>query len=407
MPDSVVRAYGGRPIRFGPEYIIPKPLDSRVLLRVVPAVAAAAVKSGVARLPLPGQSAYVNRLETLLGPEREILRKIITRAQQVPPADSCCPRATTRSFCGPRTMPPGKISPARSCWATKPKSETWPTNCSSPWRASKSWTTSKARSTIPSWPNSLPPAAARGGRWPTPSGGCAAATSSGAMLVLEGLVDGQVHGIVRSYPEAIRPVLQVIPRRAGAAKGIGGVPDDHPRPDPGLFADTTVNIHPDAADLAEIALMTAEMGGIFPTFGRGLRCFPSPISAACGIRTPCGWRRRLTWPVGAARTMIIDGEMQADTAVVWEILNREFPFNRLAEGANVLIFPDLAAGNAAYKLLARLGGAKAVGPLLMGISKPFNVLQRGADMENVVNVMAITAAQAQDLAAVRGTAVVG
>jgi malate dehydrogenase (oxaloacetate-decarboxylating)(NADP+) len=105
--------------------------------------------------------------------------------------------------------------------------------------------------------------------------------------------------------------------------------------------------------------------------------------------------------------LVIDGEMQADTAVSGEILNREFPFNRLAEAANVLIFPDLAAGNAAYKLLERLGGAKAVGPLLMGISKPFNVLQRGADMENVVNVMAITAAQAQDLAAGRGSAVAG
>ncbi|MDD2318287.1 MAG: phosphate acyltransferase [Desulfobacterales bacterium] len=93
--------------------------------------------------------------------------------------------------------------------------------------------------------------------------------------------------------------------------------------------------------------------------------------------------------------LVIDGEMQADTAVSEEILARQYPFNRLGGPANVLIFSDLAAGNVGFKLLERLGGAKAVGPLLMGISKPFNVLQRGTDMENVVNVIAITVAQAQ------------
>ncbi len=93
--------------------------------------------------------------------------------------------------------------------------------------------------------------------------------------------------------------------------------------------------------------------------------------------------------------LVIDGEMQADTAVSEEILTRQFPFNRLGGPANVLIFSDLAAGNVAFKLLERLGGAKAVGPLLRGISQPFNVLQRGTDMENVVNVIAITVAQAQ------------
>lgn len=95
--------------------------------------------------------------------------------------------------------------------------------------------------------------------------------------------------------------------------------------------------------------------------------------------------------------LIIDGEMQADTAVVEDILTRDYPFNRLGGPANVLIFPELAAGNVAYKLLDRLGGAKAVGPLLMGIGKPFSVLQRGSDMENVVNVIAITVGQAQEL----------
>ncbi|MBI5522332.1 MAG: NADP-dependent malic enzyme, partial [Desulfarculus sp.] len=95
--------------------------------------------------------------------------------------------------------------------------------------------------------------------------------------------------------------------------------------------------------------------------------------------------------------LVMDGEMQADTAVSAEVQARLFPFNKLGGPANVLIFPELAAGNTSYKLLDRLGGAKAVGPLLMGLTKPFNVLQRDADMENVVNVIAITVAQAQDM----------
>jgi len=95
--------------------------------------------------------------------------------------------------------------------------------------------------------------------------------------------------------------------------------------------------------------------------------------------------------------LIIDGEMQADTAVVDDILKNEFPFNHLGHSANVLVFPGLASGNIAYKLMDRLSSAKAIGPLLMGLSKPFNVLPRNSDMENVVNVIAITVTQAQQL----------
>jgi malate dehydrogenase (oxaloacetate-decarboxylating)(NADP+) len=109
---------------------------------------------------------------------------------------------------------------------------------------------------------------------------------------------------------------------------------------------------------------------------------------------------KMAWAAELARrkvpALVIDGEMQADTAVVDHILAEEFPFNRLGQAANVLIFPDLDAGNIAYKLLERLGAAKVVGPLLMGIAKPFNVLPRNTDMENVVNLIAVTVAQSQN-----------
>jgi malate dehydrogenase (oxaloacetate-decarboxylating)(NADP+) len=403
VPDSVIRAYGGRPIRFGPDYIIPKPLDSRVLLSVVPAVAAAAVESGVARVPLPGRSVYVNRLETLLGPEREILRKVITRAQQAPkrivlPEGNhpvilrAAHHAAKENIARPVLL--GNEPEIRSLAAELQLSLDGIEiidNLHSPLydafaaklfaaRGRKGWSLAHTRRRLRS-------------RY-----------VFGAMLVLEGLVDGQVHGIVRSYPEAIRPVLQVIPRRAGVAK-VSGVYLMITRDRSLLFADTTVNIHPDAADLAEIAVMTAEMAEFFDLRPRVAMLSFSNFGS---VREPDALRVAAAVALARKRRpgLIIDGEMQADTAVVSDILRREFPFSQLAEAANVLIFPDLAAGNIAYKLLERLSGAKAVGPLLMGISKPFNVLQRGTDMENVVNVMAITAAQAHDLAEGRGTAVV-
>jgi len=143
-----------------------------------------------------------------------------------------------------------------------------------------------------------------------------------------------------------------------------------------FFADPTVNITPSSEDLAMIS---------FSDFGTTMHPDAKRVEAAVSIARE------------QAPELMIDGEMQADTAVVGEILAKEYPFSRLKGPANVLIFPELAAANVAYKLLSRLGGAKAVGPLLMGVSKPFNVLHRGSDMENVVHVIAITVAQAQEL----------
>ena len=216
-----------------------------------------------------------------------------------------------------------------------------------------------------------------------------------AMMVHEGLVDGQVHGIARSYPDAIRPVLQVISRRPGVTKVCGVylmIFKDRSL----LFADPTVNINPTSEDLAEIAILASEMAEFFDLPPRVAMLSFSNFG---NTRHPDAKRVEAAVNIVRERQpdLIIDGEMQADTAVSQEIMNSLFPFNRLGGPANVLIFPNLAAGNASYKLLERLGGAKAVGPLLMGISKPFNVLQRETHMENVVNVIAITVAQCQDL----------
>jgi len=394
VPDSVIRAYGGKPIHFGPEYIIPKPLDTRVLLTVAPAVARAAVESGAARIRLEGETAYINQLEARLGREREIMRKIIVRAQFDPkrivlPEGNhpvilrAAHQAVRQGICIPvllgneediRNLADGLHVPLDGIEIED--------NLKSPHldrfgerlfqlRCRKGWSMSETRRQLRT-------------RY-----------IFGAMMVHEGLVDGQVHGVARSYPDAIRPVLQVIPRRKGVSK-VSGVYLMISKNHILLFADPTVNITPSAADLAEIAALAAEMARFFDVDPRVAMISFSNFG---DTRHPDAERVREAVRIAREKDpdLVIDGEMQADTAVVADILQKEYPFNRLGGTANVLVFPELAAANVAYKLLDRVGGVKAVGPLLMGISRPFNVLQRGADMENVLNVIAVTVAQAQDL----------
>jgi malate dehydrogenase (oxaloacetate-decarboxylating)(NADP+) len=394
VPDAVIRSYGGRSIKFGTEYIIPKPLDTRVLLKVVPAVAAAAVESGVARVRAPAMVEYTHRLEATLGPERETMRTIITTAQQdskriiLPEGEHpvilrAAYQAHREGIAHPLLLGSHRrigeqadelqiplegleiIDPADNGYFD-PFAEAL-----AELRGRKGWTMTETR-----WQLSNPYVFA-------------------AMMVHEGMVDGQVHGIDQSYPNAIRPVLQVIPRRPGVTR-VSGLYLMIIKNRSFLMADTTVNIHPDAETLAEIAILAAEMAAFFNMEPRVAMLSYSNFGSVRDANA-----RKVAAAVEIARRcrpeLLIDGEMQADTAVVAEMLDRQFPFNRLGGTANVLIFPELSAGNMAYKLLERLGGAKAVGPLLMGISKPFNVLQRNTDMENVVNVIAITVAQAQRL----------
>jgi malate dehydrogenase (oxaloacetate-decarboxylating)(NADP+) len=392
VPDAVIRAYGGSPIRFGPDYIIPKPLDTRALLKVVPAVAEAAVASGVARIPLPDRETYIQQLEASLGPEREIMRKIIFRAQQdprrivLPEGDHpviirAAHHVAKEGVAQPLLLgDPAKIQAlAESLHIPLDGIDIMDHRCNPHvdvftdtlfrLRQRKGWslTETKAQLTNP--------------------------YVFGAMLVREGLVDGQVHGISQSYPRAIRPVLQVIPRRADV-KNVSGLYLVILKNRTLLFADATVNIHPDASDLAEIALLAGEMAVFFDMEPRVAMLSYSNFGSVRNDDT-----RRMARAAALAReknpALVVDGEMQADTAVTDGILADMFGFNRLGKAANVLVFPDLASGNIAYKLMNRLGDAKVVGPLLMGIERPFNVLQRNADVESVVDLMAITVAQAQ------------
>ena len=214
-----------------------------------------------------------------------------------------------------------------------------------------------------------------------------------ALLLRQGVVDGLVTGMTRTYPEAIRPSLEIIRTQEGRrASGTYILAfKDSLR----LLADCTVNADPSAEELADIAISTAELAREFELTPRVAMLSYSNFGTDPG-GSPAKVRRALELVRQRRPELEIDGEMQVDPAVLQSVREQEFPFVRLTGDANVLIFPDLNSGNIGYKLLWRLGGAEVIGPVLMGMARPVNVLQQGASVQDVVNLAAMTAVRAQN-----------
>jgi malate dehydrogenase (oxaloacetate-decarboxylating)(NADP+) len=215
----------------------------------------------------------------------------------------------------------------------------------------------------------------------------------GAMMVRMGDADGFIAGVSQHYPDTIRPSLQIISTRQGVQR-VSGLYIIATKKDVYFFADTTVNIEPTAEQLAEIAILSAEVARRFNV---------EPRVAMLSFSNFGSTRHRLSDKVREATRLVkerapdlmVDGEMQADTALVPELIGEDYPFSAIKAGANVLVFPSLEAGNIAYKLMMRIGGAEALGPILMGMEKPVHVLERGAEVEEIVNMAAIAVVHAQ------------
>ena len=220
----------------------------------------------------------------------------------------------------------------------------------------------------------------------------------GCMMVHMGDADAMVSGVNRNYPDALRPALQIIKLRPEARVAAGLFLLVTRSGELYLLADTTVNIDPSAEQLAEIALAAAQQARRFEVTPRvallSFSNFGSTRHPSCDKV-----RRALELVRQADPELVVDGEMQAETAVLPKLLQESYPFSTLKGGANVLIFPDLQSGNIAYQLLARLGEAAAIGPILMGMSQPVHVLQRGAEVEDIVNLAALAVVDAQEVAA--------
>jgi len=221
-------------------------------------------------------------------------------------------------------------------------------------------------------------------------------TTFASVMVRLGDADGLVGGLTTHYPDTIRPALQVIEIRPELRIVAGVYVLITPKGDIYFLADATVNIEPTSEDLAEIAIMAAEKAR---RFNQEPRVAMLSFSNFGSTRHPLAdkVRRAVELVRQRAPGLMIDGEMQADTAVTPHIVEDTYPFSTLKGGANVLIFPNLESGNIAYKLLHRIGGAELIGPLLTGLSKPVHVLQRGSEVNDIVHVAAVAVVDAQEV----------
>jgi malate dehydrogenase (oxaloacetate-decarboxylating)(NADP+) len=381
-------------MHFGREYIIPKPFDPRVLLWEAPAVAEAAVKSGVARRPFENVEAYRESLQRLLGRSREVMRVVIHRAQKSPRrivfpegAETQVLRASQilqdqhiarPILLGDPAVVQGRIRELGldlgDIEVVNPATSPHHDVCA------QTLYELRARRGLSTYRAAL---LARDPLY------------YGLWLVRSGQADGLVCGVHRSYPEVIRPTLQLMPLRPGVRRASGMyamILQDRVL----FFADATVNIDPTAEDLAEIARLSSEAArDLFHVTPRvamlSFSNFGEVQHPACiKVRQAVEILRR------EVPDLLVDGEMMADTALVPEIATESFPTSRLAGDANVLVFPDLQSGNIAYKLTHLLAGADLVGPIILGLEHPVNAVNHYSTVDEIVNMTAVTVAAAEE-----------
>jgi malate dehydrogenase (oxaloacetate-decarboxylating)(NADP+) len=390
VPDSVLRAYNLESLKFGPDYIIPKPFDPRVLLWEAPAVAEAAMRTGVARRQID-LDAYREQLEARLGKGWELMRLLINKARSDPKrvvfGEGEEPRIIRAAaaieeegighpiLLGRPEIVRQKVQDLGLDFepmVIEPQfSQQYEAYCHAFFelRQRKGITWSRARAYM------------------------RRRSYFGPMMVQMGDADAYVSGLTHNYPEIIRPALEVVTTAQGVRK-VAGMYIMIVREKVYFFSDATANIDPSAEDLAEIASLAADAACrfdvqpriamlSFSNFGSTRHPFAEKVRRAVEILREC------------RPDLVVDGEMMADTAIVPEIIDELYPFSQVRD-ANVLIFPNLEAANVAYKLLQRLGGAETIGPVLLGMGKPVHVLQRGDEVRNIVNMAALAVVDAQE-----------
>jgi len=399
VPESVCHAYGVDKIEFSRTYLIPKPFDARVLLWEASAVARAACETGVARNPIEDFDEYWERLERRLGRSKEVMRHVINKVKHhtkkgipiriaFPEGDDeriirAAHRIIVEKIGTPVLL--GKEDEIRALSERLSVGfngveiidpRTYPNMDS----IVKTFFEMRARKGV-----TLIDAKRFMGR----------RQYLGPMLLCSGAVDAVVCGETRHYPQSIRPALQIIPMVDGL-KNASGLYMLMFKNKIIFCADTTMNITPDAEALAETAIVAASTAKRFDIEPRVAMLSFSNFGS---VKHPLAKKVQEAVAIVRKRCpdLVIDGEMQANTAIDEAVLNDEFPFSQLNRNANVLIFPDLTSGNIAYKLLMGLGGAEAIGPILMGLSKSYHVLQRGSDVDTIVNIAAIAAVQALEI----------
>lgn len=396
VPDLVNLAYGESNMIFGRTYILPKPVDPRLLSTVAPAVAKAAMDSGVARQPISDWDSYEQQLARRLGQDNQISRVILTKAkanpkrvvfadaenlkvlkaaQQVRDEGIAFPillgeRAKIEQLIDENSL---DLANTPIIDPRSPEQESLVQRFGDQYfekRKRKGVNATEARKMM------------------------FIRNYFGAMMVETGEADALISGLTRSYPDTIRPALQIIGKEPGVKK-VAGMYILLTKRGPLFFSDTTVNFNPTAEEIVEITELTAQTVERFNIKPRIALVTYSNFGSAQGDDAE-KMNRAVEILQQRNPDLIVDGEIQAHLAFNTELLQQNHPFSKLVgEGANTLIFPNLSAANIAYNLMTEAAGFDAIGPILLGIRKPVYVLQLGSSEREIVNMVAIAVVEAQ------------
>ncbi|MCU0368485.1 MAG: NADP-dependent malic enzyme [Cyclobacteriaceae bacterium] len=394
VPDIVFQAYGIDRIEFGREYLIPKPLDPRLITRVSPAVAKAAMDSGIAKNPIADWNVYEQQLLKRMGIDHKLTSRIIDLAKQKPKHILFAEADHIKILKAAQILQDEKIAypillgsreeieklikehslELGECKIIDPREEKERTE-----KYAHAYHQKRQRKGI-TYKDALRIMRDR--------------NAFGAMMVEFGEADALVSGLTKDYPKTILPSLQII----GMAEGVNRVAGMYiimNKKGTFFFADCTVNQDPTADELVEIIGLAASGVKFFDLEPRVAVLSYSNFGSSKGD-IPTKTREAVKLAKAKYPKLILDGEIQANVAFDVELQREIYPFSALADkGANTLIFPNLAAGNIAYKLLMEIGGAEAIGPILLGMKKPVHILQLGSSIRDIVNMAAIAVVDAQ------------
>jgi malate dehydrogenase (oxaloacetate-decarboxylating)(NADP+) len=396
VPDIVNLAYNQSSMSFGPEYIIPKPLDPRLLATVAPAVAKAAVESGVAQKPIQNWDAYTLQLNKRLGLDNQLIRVIGNKARRDPKrlvfaeADNQKVLKAASIIYDDGIAYPILLGDPVKIKAIAEEHNIDLTDI--PIIDSRSDETEAKREFYGEL--FFKKRQRKGFNHYESIKIMKDRNHFGCMMVETGDADAMLSGLTKNYAEAIRPALQIIGTEEGVKK-IAGMYLLLTKRGPIFLADTTVNFNPTAEELADIAMMVAKEVRNFNITPRiamlSYSNFGSSDSAEAKIVAEATRILKQRNP-----SLIVDGEMQASMAFNKEILKDNYAFSDLVdEDVNVLIFPNLTSGNVAYNLLKEIGGADAIGPILLGLKKPVHVLQLGSSVRSIINMALVAVVDAQ------------
>lgn len=394
VPDSVSRAYGGQKFSFGPEYIIPKPFDTRVLLWVAPAVAKAAMDSGVARNPIHDFDRYREHLEDLQGRSKDLIRSVINRAKLdpkriiFPEGDhplilQACENLIEEGICKPILIGSSELirNKINELGLDLPGIEIIDPEHSEMKNAATELYLELRKH--------------KGVGWEEAKRQVIRPLVFGSLLCRMSQAEGLLSGLKTTYPETIKPCLEVIGVREGLGR-VAGVYITIMKDRVLFLADTTMTIQPTADQLCDTAIMTADLA--LNRFGIEPKVALLSYSNFGTVNNPdIEIIRDAVKKIHEKRPDIkCDGEVQADTALSKRLLAENFPWSALQGGANILIFPNLASANISYKLIQRLAKAEIMGPITCGMARPVNILQQDSSLNDVIHMAAITVVEAQD-----------